>query len=69
MKNRMALAALGLGAAYLLRNKDSRAKISDQFKNFGSSPMRWEKNRGTEHDGYASTDTGRRKGILGGLFG
>jgi len=65
----MALAALGLGAAYLMRNKDSRAKISDQFKKFGSSSMRWEKNRDA-NDGYTSTvDSGRRKGILGGLFG
>ncbi|MFC4408884.1 hypothetical protein ACFOZY_00400 [Chungangia koreensis] len=68
MKNKMGLAALGLGAAYLLRNKDSRAKISEQFKKFGSSPMRWESDRDS-NDGYASTDTGRKKGILGGLFG
>lgn len=68
MKNRMGLAALGLGAAYLLRNKDSRAKISEQFKKFGSSPMRWEKNRDAS-DSYSSADTGRKKGVLGGLFG
>jgi len=67
MRNKLGLAALGLGAAYLMRNKDSRAKVSEQFKKFGSSPMRWEKNKGTDTN-YNSTDNGRSKGILGGLF-
>lgn len=68
MRKRMGLAALGLGAAYLMRNKDSRSKISEQFKKFGSSPMRWEKNRDST-DGYSSADRGQKKGILSGLFG
>ncbi|MDO3412887.1 hypothetical protein QWJ34_24185 [Saccharibacillus sp. CPCC 101409] len=28
--------AVGLGAAYLLRNKDSRSKLVNQFQSFGS---------------------------------
>ncbi|MDN4606272.1 hypothetical protein [Sporosarcina highlanderae] len=62
MKKRMALAALGLGAAYLMRNKDARDKLSKQFDSFGSTPMRGEKSSRT------TTSTGRNKGLLGGLF-
>jgi len=63
MNKKMALAALGLGAAYLMRNKDARSKLSKQFESFGSTPMRGNKSSGT------STSSGRNKGLLGGLFG
>lgn len=33
-KNTMALTALGLGAAFLMRNKDSREKLTKQFEKF-----------------------------------
>ncbi|AXH99990.1 hypothetical protein DV702_09810 [Sporosarcina sp. PTS2304] len=40
MKKRMALTAIGLGAAYLMRNKESREKLSRQFDEFNETPMR-----------------------------
>ncbi|PIC66321.1 hypothetical protein CSV71_10805 [Sporosarcina sp. P21c] len=40
MKKRMALTAIGLGAAYLMRNKDARDKLSRQFDEFNDTPMR-----------------------------
>ena len=45
MNKKMAFTALGLGAAYLMRNKDSREKISKQFESFGSTPMRGKNKR------------------------
>ncbi|EPD51447.1 hypothetical protein MHH33_16185 [Paenisporosarcina sp. FSL H8-0542] len=33
-RNTMALAALGLGAAFLMRNKDSREKLKGQVNEF-----------------------------------
>ena len=33
-RNTMALTALGLGAAYLMRNKNSRDKLKTQFSEF-----------------------------------
>ncbi|ARD47759.1 hypothetical protein SporoP37_06155 [Sporosarcina sp. P37] len=40
MKKRMALTAIGLGAAYLMRNKEAREKLSRQFDEFNETPMR-----------------------------
>lgn len=65
MKKKMALAALGLGAAYLMRNKDARDKLSKQFDTFGSTPLRGEKGSRTS---TSTTTSGRNKGLLGGLF-
>ncbi|WP_153731686.1 hypothetical protein [Sporosarcina obsidiansis] len=62
MKKRMALTALGLGAAYLMRNKDSREKLSKQFDDFSNTPMRGERSR-TNHQQHES-----KKGLLGTLF-
>ncbi len=62
MRKKMALAALGLGAAYLMRNKDARDKLSKQFDSFGSTPMRSGKSSRT------SPSASRNKGLLGGLF-
>ena len=45
MKKKLAIAAVGLGAAYLLRNKDSRDKLSKQFEEFADTPMRGDKNK------------------------
>lgn len=67
MKKRMALTALGLGAAYLMRNKDAREKLAGQFDSFGSTPMRGEKSK-TQTGSGSSTASKRNKGILGGLF-
>lgn len=64
-KGKMALAALGLGAAYLMRNKDSRDKLSKQFDEFGSTPMRGEK---SDHNSRTSQPNQRKKGVLGSLF-
>lgn len=64
MNKKMALAALGLGAAYLMRNKDARSKLSKQFDSFGSTPMRGDKSSRTT----TSASTSRNKGLLGGLF-
>lgn len=39
--NKMAMAALGLGAAYLMRNKNARDKLMKQFESFaGTLPMK-----------------------------
>ena len=35
--NKMAITALGLGAAYLMRNKDARGKLMKQFESFTGS--------------------------------
>ncbi|GEN84411.1 hypothetical protein SLU01_27230 [Sporosarcina luteola] len=63
MKKKMAMAALGLGAAYLMRNKDARNKLSKQFETFGSTPMRGEKTGSQSHSRTASSKKG-----LGSLF-
>ncbi|MEK3936234.1 hypothetical protein MKY41_12965 [Sporosarcina sp. FSL W7-1349] len=66
MRKKMALTALGLGAAYLMRNKDSRDKLSKQFSEFGgnTTPTR---NTNTM-DSRSTHPTERRKGLLGSLF-
>ena len=61
-KNKMALTALGLGAAFLMRNKGSRDKIAKQFESFTSTPI-----RGTKTD-ETHSNSSKSKGILGGLF-
>ena len=35
--NKMAITALGLGAAYLMRNKDARGKLMKQFESLTGS--------------------------------
>lgn len=42
--NKLAMTTLALGAAYLLRNKDSRQKLKDQFSSLGG-PSNREKGR------------------------
>ncbi|MGE6226898.1 hypothetical protein [Paenibacillus chitinolyticus] len=37
MGKKMMFTAIGLGAAYLLRNKDARQKLKDQFQSFAGS--------------------------------
>lgn len=61
-KNKMAITALGLGAAFLMRNKGSRDKLVKQFESFTNTPI-----RGTKTD-KASTNSTTDKSILGGLF-
>lgn len=45
MKKKLALAAVGLGAAYLMRNRESRDKLSKQFEDFADTPLRGDKNK------------------------
>jgi hypothetical protein len=44
--NKMAMAALGLGAAFLMRNKNARGKLMKQFESFTGT---FSKN-GTQND-------------------
>jgi len=37
--NKMAMTALGLGAAYLMRNKNARNKFMKQVESFTGMPM------------------------------
>lgn len=65
MKKRMAITALGLGAAYLMRNKDSRDKLSRQFNEFNEfndTPMRGDRSHTN------SQPRERKKGLLGNLL-
>lgn len=61
-KNKMAITALGLGAAYLMRNKGLREKLAEQFGSFTNTPI-----RGTKPDNSTS-DSSKGKSILGGFF-
>ena len=61
-KNKMAITALGLGAAFLMRNKGSRDKIAKQFDSFTNTPIRGTKKEKT------TNNSPNNKGILGGLF-
>lgn len=45
--NKMALAALGIGAAYLMQNKDARNKLMKQVETFTGMSMGMNKNSGT----------------------
>jgi len=37
---KMMMTTVALGAAYLLRNKKSRQKLKDQFRNFAQSAIK-----------------------------
>lgn len=54
----MALTAIGLGAAFLMRNKDARDKLSRQFDEFNDTPM-----RGDRKDHQQQSEP--NKGLLG----
>ncbi|WP_155767444.1 hypothetical protein [Sporosarcina ureilytica] len=45
--NKMALAALGIGAAYLMQNKGARNKLMKQVETFTGMSMGMNKNSGT----------------------
>lgn len=45
--NKVALAALGIGAAYLMQNKDMRNKLMKQVETFTKSTMDMAKNSPT----------------------
>lgn len=45
--NRMALAALGIGVAYFMQNKDARNKLMKQVSEFTGMPMGMNQNSGT----------------------
>lgn len=55
MKKKLALAAIGFGAAYLMRNKDARDKLSKQFDEFANTPMRGDKNKETDHSVHSKS--------------
>ena len=59
-RNKMLITALGLGAAYLMRNKESRDKLKGQFNDFA----------GNGNTGSAKTQTGNNKkgGLLTNFF-
>ena len=59
-KNTMALTALGLGAAFLMRNKESRDKLSKQFNSFTNTPIRGTKNNSTSNS---------KKGLFNSILG
>lgn len=66
MRKKMALTALGFGAAYLMRNKDARDKLSRQFDDFAQSPIRGEKSKNGASRSTQPHE--RKKGLLGSLF-
>lgn len=55
MKKKLALAAIGFGAAYLMRNKDARDKLSKQFDEFANTPMRGDKNKETDYSAHSKS--------------
>lgn len=73
--NKALLAALGMGAAYLMRNKDARDKIAKQFESFTNTPMRGQKQKNdADTIGQETPESMRHqgqsgKGVLDGLFG
>ncbi|MEI4769117.1 hypothetical protein WAX74_05505 [Psychrobacillus sp. FJAT-51614] len=58
-KNTMALTALGLGAAFLMRNKESRDKLTKQFNSFTNTPIR----------GTSNSNTASKKGLFNSILG
>lgn len=68
IKNKMALTALGLGAAYLMRNKDARDKLAKQVDSFAGTPMRGQKSD-THSKTHSPQSSGRKKGLLQNILG
>ncbi|EMR06246.1 hypothetical protein C772_01891 [Bhargavaea cecembensis DSE10] len=60
-RNKMLMTALGLGAAYLMRNKESRDKLKGQFNDFAGST----KSSGNSHSAAANNKKG---GLLTSFF-
>lgn len=58
MRKKLALAAIGLGAAYLMRNKDSREKLSKQVEDFANTPMRGDRKH------ISGNESSKKKGLL-----
>ncbi|PIC64556.1 hypothetical protein CSV79_06260 [Sporosarcina sp. P13] len=59
MNKKMALTAIGLGAAYLMRNKESREKLTDQLDAFNDIPMRGDRSHKQQQQQKSN------KGLLG----
>lgn len=73
LSNTALFTALGLGAAYLMRNKDSRDKLAKQVESFTNTPMRGQKND-ADTIGQETPESMRHqgqpgKGVTDGLFG
>ena len=66
-RNKAMLAAVGLGAAYLMRNKDSRDKLKKQFDNFSGTPGNTPK-RQSQMDNGKSKPSGKKGGLLTSIF-
>ncbi|WOV84488.1 hypothetical protein PGH26_00775 [Sporosarcina jeotgali] len=58
MRKKLALAAIGLGAAYLMRNKDSRDKLSKQVDDFANTPMRGDRKH------TSGNESSKKRGLL-----
>ncbi|SIT75993.1 hypothetical protein [Edaphobacillus lindanitolerans] len=66
-RNKAMLAAVGLGAAYLMRNKDSRDKLKKQFDNFSGTQGNTPK-RQSQMDNGKSNQSGKKGGLLTSIF-
>jgi hypothetical protein len=60
-RNKMMMTALGLGAAYLMRNKESRDKLKGQFNDFAGTA----KSGGNRQ---ATTSNNKKGGMLTNFF-
>ncbi|WP_213424011.1 hypothetical protein [Bhargavaea massiliensis] len=60
-RNKMMMTALGLGAAYLMRNKESRDKLKGQFNDFAGSTK-------NSNRSQAATDNNKKGGMLTNFF-
>ncbi|WP_040226515.1 hypothetical protein [Bhargavaea cecembensis] len=67
MKNKAMLAAVGLGAAYLMRNKDSRDKLKKQFNDFsGGGNQNTPKHQSQMNNGKSQSQ--KKGGLLTSFF-
>ncbi|MFC7363573.1 MULTISPECIES: hypothetical protein [Bhargavaea] len=60
-RNKMMMTALGLGAAYLMRNKESRDKLKGQFNDFSGTA----KNNSNKHQ---TANNNKKGGLLTNFF-
>lgn len=60
-RNKMLMTALGLGAAYLMRNKESRDKLKGQFNDFAGTT------KNPDHS-QSATNKNKKGGMLTNFF-
>ncbi|MET3576972.1 hypothetical protein ACFFIY_06800 [Bhargavaea ullalensis] len=68
MKNKAMLAAVGLGAAYLMRNKDSRDKLKKQFNDFSGGGDSNTPKRQSQMNNGKSQQSNKKGGLLTSFF-